>query len=105
MKLQGCVELPLTRENSSAAPVEAPLALEIALADRAAEVRRTHALEALKGLVKNKTYYSMPLNPNAFYKLRTLIAPTSSSPEVVSGHLALMKLCLFGAIWRARVKF
>ena len=82
VKLQGCVELSLPTEDTGAASVEAPIA------DHAVEVRRTHALEALKGLVKAKTYYSMPLSPSAFYKLRSLIAPTSSAPEVVSGHLA-----------------
>ena len=56
-------------------------------AEQSQVVRRTHALQDLKSLVKPRMYLSMSLVPSALYKLRGLLAPHSASRGEVAAHL------------------
>ena len=69
IKLQGCEEFSLSTDHAETGPAH-----EVELAFQACTVRHTHALQALKGLVKTKRYYPMPLKPKALFTLRSLIA-------------------------------
>ncbi|CAE7268103.1 unnamed protein product [Symbiodinium sp. CCMP2592] len=56
-------------------------------AEQSQVLRRTHALQDLKALVKPRMYLSMSLVPTALYKLRGLLAPHSASRGEVAAHL------------------
>ena len=76
----------VTEHSLAIAPVPAE-AGEASLADLSRQIRRFHAVEAVKALVQPKMYFSMPLNQKGLFTLRALIAPASSDAQVTSGHL------------------